>query len=142
MTRRLYRSRKKSIIAGVCGGIAEYFEVDPTIVRLLWVIMAFVHGLGVIAYIVAWIIIPERPEGKYDGEHGEAEHGEKVRPDSRTHGEKVTGRANARFIGLALIMLGAWFLVRNFMPWVEFDRWWPLILVAIGVALLIKGLRS
>jgi phage shock protein PspC (stress-responsive transcriptional regulator) len=59
--KRLYRSRKNRIIAGVCGGIAEYINIDPTVVRLLWLLFFLIWGSGIIAYIIAWIIIPEEP---------------------------------------------------------------------------------
>ena len=59
--KRLYRSRKNRIIAGVCAGIADYFNIDPTLVRVLWVISALVYGGGILAYIIAWILIPEEP---------------------------------------------------------------------------------
>lgn len=59
--KRLYRSKKDRILGGVCGGIAEYFNLDPVLVRLLWVFFACVAGTGVLAYIIAWIIIPEKP---------------------------------------------------------------------------------
>ncbi len=58
--KKLYRSRKKWI-AGVCGGIAEYLNLDPTIIRVLWVILSLLYGIGVLAYIVAWIIVPKNP---------------------------------------------------------------------------------
>ena len=59
--KRLFRSRKSRMIAGVCGGIAEYFEIDPTLVRLLWVVASlFSGGAGILGYVIAWIIIPER----------------------------------------------------------------------------------
>jgi phage shock protein PspC (stress-responsive transcriptional regulator) len=51
------------MIAGVCGGLGEYFDMDPTIVRLILVTAALVGGSGLLAYILAWIIIPERPIG-------------------------------------------------------------------------------
>jgi len=57
--KRLYRSKKERIIAGVCGGIGEYLGIDPTIVRILWVLLGLMGGSGIIAYIIAWIIIPE-----------------------------------------------------------------------------------
>lgn len=57
--KRLYRSKKSKIIAGVCAGIGEYFEVDPVLIRLLWVIFVLMGGAGILAYIIAWIIIPE-----------------------------------------------------------------------------------
>lgn len=56
--KRLYRSRKDRIIAGVCGGIGEYFEIDPTLIRLVWLLLGLT-GAGIVAYIVAWIVIPE-----------------------------------------------------------------------------------
>lgn len=58
--KRLYRSKDNKIIAGVCGGIAEYFNIDPVIVRLIWVLLLFGYGFGIFAYLVAWIIIPQR----------------------------------------------------------------------------------
>ena len=60
--KRLYRSRKDKVISGVCGGIAEYLEVDPVVVRLVWAILTVISmGMGILAYIVAWVIIPEEP---------------------------------------------------------------------------------
>ena len=59
--KRLYRSKNDQKIAGVCGGIAEYFNVDPTIIRLLWVLITiFSIGLGILGYLIALIIIPEK----------------------------------------------------------------------------------
>jgi phage shock protein C len=57
--KRLYRSRKHKLIAGVCGGLAEYFNIDPVIVRILWVV--FFH-IGLLAYIILWVIVPEAPD--------------------------------------------------------------------------------
>lgn len=63
MMKRLYLSRDKKL-AGVCGGIAEYFELDPSLVRLGWIIMTVITGVvpGVIAYIIAAVVIPDWPE--------------------------------------------------------------------------------
>lgn len=58
--KRLYRSKNNRIIAGVCGGIGEYFDIDPTLIRLLWVVLTFLGGSGLIAYIICWIVIPEK----------------------------------------------------------------------------------
>jgi len=60
--KRLYRSRHDKVLGGVCAGIADYLHVDPVLVRLLWVIFALIMGTGIIAYIIAWIIIPEEPK--------------------------------------------------------------------------------
>lgn len=59
--KRLYRSNVSKMIGGVCGGIGEYFNIDPTIVRLIWVFAVLWGGFGILAYIVAWIVIPLNP---------------------------------------------------------------------------------
>ncbi len=64
--KRLYRSGEDKILGGVCGGIAEYLNVDPVIIRLLWVIAALFWGAGILAYIIAWIIIPRNPAHKWN----------------------------------------------------------------------------
>lgn len=59
--KKLFRSSKNRIIAGVCGGIGEYLEIDPTVIRLIWLLLVFLSfGGAILAYIVAWIIVPER----------------------------------------------------------------------------------
>jgi len=60
MTKKLYRSKKDRIIGGVCAGVAHHVDADPTLIRLLWALGTLVWGLGLIAYIIAWIIIPEK----------------------------------------------------------------------------------
>lgn len=62
--RRLYRSRKDRMLAGVAGGVAEYFNVDPTLIRLLFVIFTLAGGPGLIAYIILWIVVPEEPTSR------------------------------------------------------------------------------
>lgn len=63
MTKQLYRSRKNKMIAGVCGGLAEYFNIDPVIVRVVAVLLLLPGGLpGFIPYIILWVIVPENPE--------------------------------------------------------------------------------
>jgi phage shock protein C len=61
MAKKLYRSTDDKKIAGVCGGLGEYFDIDPTIIRLVWVALALAAGGGIFAYILAWIIVPEQP---------------------------------------------------------------------------------
>ena len=59
--KRVYRSKKRKMLAGVCGGIAEYFEIDPVLVRLLLVLLVLMGFAGIILYLVAWLIMPENP---------------------------------------------------------------------------------
>ena len=62
MKKRIYKSNDNRMVDGVCGGIAEYFGIDPTLVRLAWVVFSALGGSGIIAYIIAAIIIPQRPQ--------------------------------------------------------------------------------
>jgi phage shock protein PspC (stress-responsive transcriptional regulator) len=62
--KKLYRSGKERILGGVCGGIAEYFNVDPTLVRLVWILFGL-EGAGVLAYLIAWLMIPRNPNHKW-----------------------------------------------------------------------------
>lgn len=61
--KRLYKSNNDKMICGVCGGIANYFNIDPTLVRLAWVILLFAAAFGLLAYIIAAIVIPSEPMG-------------------------------------------------------------------------------
>lgn len=63
--KRLYRSAKNRIIAGVCGGLGEYFGIDPVIIRLIWILFCLAGGFGILFYIIAWIIIPRNPNHRW-----------------------------------------------------------------------------
>ncbi len=56
----LYKDRENKMLAGVCAGLADYFAIDPTIVRLVWAIFAMLYGIGVLIYIAAWIVFPDK----------------------------------------------------------------------------------
>lgn len=61
-TKRLYKSTTNRVLCGVCGGVGEYFNIDPTIIRLVFILLIFGAGSGLLAYIIAAIIIPEQPQ--------------------------------------------------------------------------------
>jgi phage shock protein C len=61
MPKKLYRSRTNKMIAGICGGLAEYMDADPTVIRLVAALLVLAGGLSIWAYLIAWIIIPEQP---------------------------------------------------------------------------------
>ena len=63
--KRLYRSGNERILGGVCGGIGEYLNVDPVIIRLLWIVFCLLFGAGIIVYIIAWVIVPRNPKHKW-----------------------------------------------------------------------------
>lgn len=58
--KKVYRSKQNRILAGVCGGIGEYFGIDPTLVRIIWIVFILMGGAGILAYLICWLMIPER----------------------------------------------------------------------------------
>lgn len=60
MQKRLYRSRTDRMIGGVCGGLGEYLDIDPTLIRVIWVVVALM-GWGILAYLIMWVVVPEAP---------------------------------------------------------------------------------
>lgn len=64
--KKIYRTKKDRMIAGVCSGLGEYFDIDPTIIRLLWLVSVFWFGGGVVAYLIAMVIIPNQRETGID----------------------------------------------------------------------------
>lgn len=61
MTEKLFRSRTDKMIGGVCGGIGDYFSIDPTIIRIIWALFSILGGAGIIVYLICWMIIPKKP---------------------------------------------------------------------------------
>ena len=68
MKKKLYRNTQNKMIGGVCAGVADYFNIDPTIVRILWVLVGLLAFAGVILYIICMFIIPEKPDNYIDAE--------------------------------------------------------------------------
>ena len=64
--KKLYRSRKDRKLAGVCGGLAEYFDIDPTIIRVIWAVLALCYGTGLLIYLVMALVVPVKPDGWND----------------------------------------------------------------------------
>jgi phage shock protein C len=121
MAKRLYRSSTNKIIGGVCGGIAEYFDVDPVLVRLITVLVALTTGIGFVAYIIALIIIPK-------GDESVAQVSQAAPQNSNRWGNLIPG-----FI---LIGIGAVLLIKQILWWYSWQMAWAMILILAGVALI------
>ncbi len=67
MEKHLQRSRTEKMIGGVCGGLAEYFAVDPTLIRALWVGVTLLGGAGIVAYVILWVLMPLQPPASFAG---------------------------------------------------------------------------
>lgn len=144
--KRLYKSRKNKVIAGVCGGIAEYFNVDPVLIRLIAVLFFFTGGASLIAYIVGMIIIPKEPsELIMEGEKSSAQN---ETPPVQT---ESFGHVGSLIIGVLMIVFGMHFLLRRipfFHPyyWWFWDMgwhfFWPSILIVIGLLIIFRAVRN
>lgn len=139
MNKKLYRSRKDKMIGGVAGGLGDYFEVDPTLVRILFVVATILGGSGVLAYIILWIVIPEEQYNpnppstdSTDQKPGETQNVNQQPRNQNEHPKRNLG-------GIILIALGVLFLGHNFIPSFHFEDFWPFILIIIGVSLLLKS---
>lgn len=132
----LYRSKQNRMIAGVAGGMAEYANLDVALMRLVWVLAFFAGGVGFLAYIICWIIVPESTgENRENTENDYNDVGQlTVNPSQR-----IARRRNA---GLILIVLGIMFLIKNFLPWYYWNKGWPLILVAVGLYILLANKKG
>lgn len=135
-TKKLYLSQEDKMIAGVCGGIAEYLNIDAIWVRLVFLITMFTSGVGLIAYIIFWILVPENPNQKRS-ERTVAE--EKVSEISEKIKDTKVESSSGRYIGgLILIAIGGIFLFEELFWSINWDFIWPVLLIGLGIYILVK----
>lgn len=164
--KRLYRSTTDRKLAGVASGLAEYFVMDPLLVRLAFVILTLAGGGGILIYVVLWIVTPENPmriQPVIDREGQNFQQQNQGSPDDLSGSSGYTSddpkgeppytsppatpqakeRTKGSLIGgLVLITLGMLFLADELIPQVNFGDLWPVILIVIGVGLLINAVTK
>lgn len=159
MEKRLYRSRSDRMIGGVCGGLADYFNIDPVIVRIIAVLLAFANGAGILAYIILWIVVPlesspsREPKDVIKDNVEEmkqtaAQLGEEVRSTfARKEGAPESAKIRQRsfnVFAIILIVVGVLFLLASFklLWWLRWGYLWPLIPIAIGLLIILGARRK
>ena len=155
MKKRLFRSNTDMMIGGVCGGLGEYLGIDPTIIRIFFVLLALANGAGAWIYLLLWLVLPRagQSESTTWEENMRVASGE-IRERARSLGTALRSALSSdsshatAIVGAVLIAAGALFLLRNLdIRWLRWLRWlnlgtlWPLLLVAAGVALLVRRVR-
>jgi phage shock protein C len=135
MNRRLYRCRHDKMLAGVAGGVAEYFDLDPSLVRLLFVVSIFFGGIGLLLYIGMAIIVPLEPISADAGDHPV------VATEPHRHAPHGDGPWTM-VVGLALIGMGALALLHQLLPGWDGERYVvPAIVIGIGTFLVARTVR-
>ena len=124
MNKKLKRTRHDNVLAGVCGGIAKYFNIDVIIVRAIWVISALFGGPGLGVYIICAILIPKE------------KHSDIIEEDTYEYDAEEKDERNKSYLGVALIGIGAYMSFKIFFPDVTFKFLWPVLLIGAGVMLL------
>lgn len=152
MQNRIYRSKNDRVISGVCGGIAKYFDVDPTIIRILWVIITITFGVGILAYIICALVIPERstlersnPREEYVVEPKKSTGSSSNYSSAELYYENEDGDDNSRnriLIGILLICIGVIVFIKRYIPRLDFDNLWPLLLIIGGVYIIYSQRRQ
>lgn len=131
------------MIGGVAGGLGDYFDIDPVIIRVLFILTAFAWGVSVIAYILLWIVLPENPdevENYYDFVN---DPNKDMNMNNFADFDDSKQKKDRRVIaGAFLIILGSIILLDKLTDWLSFSYVWPLFLVAIGGYLIYKSVNK
>jgi len=159
MEKRLYRSSSDRMIWGVCGGVAEYFRMDPTIVRIIAVLLIFANGLGILAYIILAMVVPLEKSGAATAQDAIKENveemagtakklGQEIRTTFAGEGDKSGSPEGMRrphiLIGVIIIAVGLLLLLSNlnFLAWFRWGYLWALIIIAVGALIVMSARRK
>lgn len=142
MVKKLYRNRHDKMIGGVASGLADYFEVDPLIIRALFIIITIAYGIGFIAYIVLWIIVPINDMDNFDNfasYEGQTNFDTKIETDEFDNIDYTNKKNDRKLLGgIVLIVIGFLLFLNEILPDFDFEFIVPIILIIIGVSILYK----
>lgn len=133
---RLYRSEENRVIAGVCGGLGEFFNIDPTIIRIIFVILTIFGGSGLLIYLILWIVIPSESQSGIVSKSTIKGNVAEIKTKINSLGNDYSRFWWALFI----VVLGFIFLFNNFglFDFFEFRKLWPVILILLGLSIVLK----
>jgi phage shock protein C len=136
--KKLYRSKTNRVIAGVAGGLGEYFAIDPVIFRVLFVALAFAGGSGLLLYIIGMLVIPEA--SGVTTAQSEVVIDKEGKVQNTAQGWLVDRR---NLIGLLIVVVGIIALLNQVAPlhWFRWDFFWPIVIIIVGAYLIMKNRR-
>lgn len=139
MQKKLYRTRQDKIIGGVCGGLGKYFDIDPVLIRVLFVLLAFFEGIGLLIYLLLLIIVPREPiilEQEFEAVTTPTD-------DETTNYPSLDQPSRTKkFFGIVLLVIGTLLLLQNFVSIFKSEIIIPLIIILIGIYLLYESLKK
>lgn len=144
--KKLYRNEDEAILAGVCSGLADYFEIDTTLMRVIFVLLTIGGGSGLLIYIILWIITPVKKEVEIiDRENNTKEFVEDVRKKTKNMAKeikkeiRVSKNRRGSFWGIVLMAVGILILLEKLIPMaIRWDYVWPVLLVVLGAYLIFR----
>jgi len=139
--KKLYRSETDRVLAGVAGGLGEYFQIDPTIIRLIFVLLTVFGGGGILVYVILWILIPSERNVEKNSEETIRNNAEEFKTKAKSFAQEFKGMSvenhPKNWLGFVIIVLGLLFLLDN-LGFLRFHLFWPILLIALGLFLLFK----
>jgi phage shock protein C len=142
MNRKLYRSKKDKIIGGVCGGLGKYFDIDPVLIRILFVFLTFFHGSGLIIYLILLIIVPQEPINIDEIELKDFTDISGDRPSNYEQTTVNRGEKVKKIFGIILLIIGSLLFLENFVKILDFEIIAPLIMILMGLYLIYVSLKK
>lgn len=141
----LHRSNINRVIAGVCGGIGEYFNIDPTIIRIFFILITVFGGSGILIYLILWLVMPSSESSEISEKNIKQnayeirDHAQKVAHSIRSS-VKSNSQKNNKWWAIFLSLFGVILLLNNFgfYDYFEIRKLWPIILVIVGLFILLR----
>lgn len=138
MKAELYRSKNNRILGGVCGGIGEYFEIDPVIIRIIFVILATLGGLGIVIYLILWILVPDK-----NGRSVAENIAEEIKNEDSNYEYARDVSQSKKAFGLILVVFGVYLCAKRLLPDLALDQYlWPVIIMMVGLFIVLKSARN
>lgn len=150
MENRLYRSKTDVILGGVCSGLGKYLHIDPTLVRLFFILITLAGGVGVLAYIILWIVVPEETVTQTGSPEVLTNEGLKNRAgEMRDEFVDAVRKPNPnaiKLIGIGLVLYGGYLILKElhlpWLSWLSSGVVWAIVLIAAGVLLVLRVARK